>query len=104
MARVEVAPSARDSLNRMIADLHLPSGTRDLVRERLRQLQTFPESAPARDEGRWAGYRALVGPSSWLIIVYRFIEPEDIVQVVAMIDARQRDWTSNRVAEIRALP
>lgn len=83
MARVEVAPSASRSLDLMIADLDLPDDTHDRVRERLRQLRTFPASAPAREGGRWAGYRALIGPWPWMILVYRFIEADDLVRVVA---------------------
>jgi hypothetical protein len=74
----------------MIADLDLPSDTRERVRQRLIQLRTFPESAPAKRDGRWAGYRALIGPWLWMILVYRFIEADDLVRVVAIVDSRRR--------------
>jgi hypothetical protein len=90
VAHVEVAPSASHALDLMIADLDLPSDTRERVRQRLIQLRTFPESAPAKRDGRWAGYRALIGPWLWMILVYRFIEADDLVRVVAIVDSRGR--------------
>jgi len=73
----------------MIKDLDLPPDTRDRVKERLAQLTTFPESAPAKEDGRWVGYRALLGPWPWMILVYRFVEANDLVRVVAIIDSRR---------------
>lgn len=90
MAHVEVAPSASHALDLMIGELDLPSDTRERVKQRLIQLRTFPESAPAKREGRWAGYRALMGPWPWMILVYRFTEADDLVRVVAIIDSRRR--------------
>jgi hypothetical protein len=39
-------------------------------------------------EGRWEGFRFLLGPWRWLLIVYVVIEPEDRVVVVTIQDAR----------------
>jgi hypothetical protein len=38
--------------------------------------------------GRWEGYRFLLGPWRWMLLVYVFIEPNDRVVVVTIQDAR----------------
>jgi hypothetical protein len=53
----------------------------------LRSLVEFPKLGPAL-AGRWDGYRFILGPWRWLILVYVFIEEEDRVVVVTIQDAR----------------
>jgi hypothetical protein len=65
----------------------VPADTRSGVARSLRALERFPLLGPAL-EGRWDGFRFLLGPWRWLVIVYVFIEPEDRVVVVAVQDAR----------------
>jgi hypothetical protein len=38
--------------------------------------------------GRWEGFRFVLGPWRWLVLVYVFIESEDRVVVVAVQDVR----------------
>jgi len=38
--------------------------------------------------GRWEGFRFLLGPWRWLLLVYVFIEAEDRAVVVTIQDAR----------------
>jgi hypothetical protein len=38
--------------------------------------------------GRWQGFRFLLGPWRWLLLVYVYIEAEDRVVVVTIQDAR----------------
>ena len=38
--------------------------------------------------GRWEGFRFLLGPWRWLVLVYVYIEPDDRVVVVTVQDAR----------------
>lgn len=87
MARVEVARAAREDLDRLIRVLSLPADTRKRVKRSLRPLERFPRLGPELT-GRWGGYRFVLGPWRWLIIVYVFEEDDDRVVVVSMQDAR----------------
>jgi plasmid stabilization system protein ParE len=99
MARVVVAPTARDDLDALIGTLNLPQSTRSRVKARLRQLADFPRSGPEL-EGRWAGFRFVLGPWPWMLLVYVFDEEADQVSVVTIQDARSarsaRSATSDR--------
>ncbi len=87
MARVELAVAAVDDLDRLIRTHSLPADTRARVARSLRSLVEFPKIGPAL-VGRWDGYRFILGPWRWLILVYVFIEEEDRVVVVTIQDAR----------------
>jgi hypothetical protein len=39
-------------------------------------------------EGHWQPFRFLLGPWRWLLIVYSYDEPTDVVLVVTIQDAR----------------
>ena len=65
----------------------LPVDTRSRVARSLRLLERFPLMGPALT-GRWEGFRFVLGPWRWLLLVYVFIEPEDRVVVVTIQDAR----------------
>jgi hypothetical protein len=39
--------------------------------------------------GRWRGYRFLLGPWRWLILVYLYLEDQDRVVVVTIQDGRK---------------
>ncbi len=87
MATVVVAPAASEHLDRMIEGLHLPADTRQRVAARLRDLERFPLLGPALT-GRWWGFRFLLGPWSWLLIVYRYDDELEQVEVVTFEDSR----------------
>ena len=36
--------------------------------------------------GRWEGFRFLLGPWRWMLLIYVFVEPEDRVVVVTIQD------------------
>ncbi|MFO7903731.1 MAG: type II toxin-antitoxin system RelE/ParE family toxin [Pirellulaceae bacterium] len=96
MARVVVTPTALDDLDRLIRELKLPGDTRSRVRDRLRQLAEFPESGEELT-GRWAGFRYLLGPWPWMLIVCMYDEGADRVSVVTIQDSRAaRSATSQR--------
>jgi hypothetical protein len=38
--------------------------------------------------GRWTGYRYLLGPWRWMIIVYEYDEDQDVIGIVTVQDAR----------------
>ena len=53
----------------------------------LRSLERFPLMGPALG-GRWDGFRLLLGPWRWLLLVYVYLEAEERVVVVTVQDAR----------------
>lgn len=96
MARVVIAPAAAGDLDLLIRELELPRDTRSRVRTRLGQLAAFPESGEALT-GRWRGFRYILGPWRWMLIVFAYDEDSDQVSVVTVQDARAaRSATSLR--------
>ena len=87
MARVELAVAAVEHLDQLIRTHSLPGDTRARVARSLRALVEFPKLGPAL-AGRWDGYRFILGPWRWLILVYVFRQEEDRVVVVTIQDAR----------------
>ncbi len=87
MARVELAAAAIEDLDRLIQTHSLPDDTRARVARSLRPLSAFPNIGPALT-GRWDGFRVILGPWRWLLLVYVLLEAEDRVVVVAIQDAR----------------
>lgn len=87
MARVVVTPTAVGDLDSLIRTHSLPADTRARVRRSLEPLARFPRlGAPL--EGRWEGFRFLLGPWRWMIVVYVYDETEDRVAVVTIQDGR----------------
>lgn len=90
MPSVVVAPSALEDLEYLIVDNSLPEDTRERVRALLRPLEEFPEMGPSLP-GRWSGFRFLLGPWPWMLIVYTFDDDADLVAIVTVQDARKAD-------------
>jgi mRNA-degrading endonuclease RelE of RelBE toxin-antitoxin system len=88
VARVLVAPGARDDLERLIRTHSLPPTTRERVRRSLRRLERFPLLGRAIERGRWNGYRFILGPWRWLIVLYKYDAEEDTVLVASFEDGR----------------
>ena len=86
MAQVQVARGAQEDLDRLIRGLLLPADTRQRVARALRPLATLPRLGP-EFQGRWAGFRFLLGPWRWLIMVYVVIDGDERVVVVSFQDA-----------------
>lgn len=87
MARVELAAAAVEDLDNLIRTHSLPADTRARVARSLSSLARFPNLGPAL-AGRWQGFRFILGPWRWLILLYVYIESEDRVVVVTIQDAR----------------
>ena len=87
MARVELAVAAVEDLDGLVRTHTLPSNTRARVARSLRALERFPLMGPALS-GHWEGFRFLLGPWRWMLLVYVLIEAEDRVVVVTIQDAR----------------
>jgi plasmid stabilization system protein ParE len=71
----------------MIITHSLPHDTRERVRHSLRPLEQFPRIGQQL-EGRWKPLRFILGPWRWMLILYSYEEPDDVVLVVAFQDAR----------------
>jgi mRNA-degrading endonuclease RelE of RelBE toxin-antitoxin system len=96
VTRVVVAPAASEDLDQLIRSLDLPSNTRERVKAKLHQLSRFPRRG-AELERRWEGFRFVLGPWPWMLIVYSFDKEADQVSVVTIQDARSaRSATSDR--------
>ncbi len=87
MTRVVVTPAALEDLERLIRTHSLPEDTRERVRRSLRPLERFPLLG-SELEGRWTGFRFLLGPWRWMIVVYVYDAAEDRVAIVTVQDGR----------------
>lgn len=87
MARVVVTPAALEDLERLIRTHSLPVDTRERARRSLEPLERFPLLG-AELEGCWRGFRFLLGPWRWMIVVYVYDAAEDRVAIVTIQDGR----------------
>lgn len=93
MARVELTRSAVEDLDRLIRSHSLPVNTKARLKRSLRPLEHFPLiGAPLG--GRWSGFRFVLGPWRWMIVVYTYFEPEDRVAIVTVQDGRSSSFAS----------
>lgn len=96
MARVVVAPTARAQLESLIRTHSLPSGTKERFKRSVRSLGDFPELGPEL-HGLWRGYRFVLGPWRWMLVVYRYDSTQNRVVIVTVQDARSSiSPTANR--------
>ena len=87
MAIVVLARSAVADLDELIVTRGLPTTTRQRVRASLERLAAFPLLGPQLT-GRWSGFRFILGPWPWMLLVYAYDEEADRVSVVTIQDAR----------------
>jgi hypothetical protein len=87
LARVQFSAAALDDVDRLIRSHSLPADTRSRVKRSIQPLERFPLLGAALS-GRWSGFRFLLGPWRWMIIVYAYLETEDRVVVVTIQDGR----------------
>ncbi|MGB2695701.1 MAG: type II toxin-antitoxin system RelE/ParE family toxin [Dehalococcoidia bacterium] len=94
MAQIRLAAAAVEDLRELILTHELPPNTPQRVARRLHPLERFPKLGPALN-GRWEGTRYVLGPWSWLLIVYEYDERADTVTVLTMQDARRAASPTN---------
>jgi hypothetical protein len=96
MARVELTHAAVEDLERLIFTHSLPPDTKERVKRSLRPLEDFPYlGAPL--VGRWEGFRFLLGPWRWMLIVYEYFEDGKRVVIETIQDGRSsRAATASR--------
>lgn len=96
MAKVVLAEPAVTDLDRLIETHSLPATTRARVRASVEPLAWFPMMG-SKLGGKWQGFRYLLGPWPWMLIVYEYDETEDRVEVTTIEDSRSsRAATSER--------
>ena len=87
MASVLVSPRARRNLERLIQTHSLPALTIERFVASIAPLAAFP-SIGASLGGRWSGYRFILGPWRWMLIVYEYHQDQNLVGIVTVQDAR----------------
>lgn len=87
MATVVVAEQAVAKLNDLIVAHSLPATTRARVRASLAPLAAFP-LVGSKLVGRWQGFRFILGPWPWMLLIYDYDDVKDEVGVVTIQDAR----------------
>jgi len=87
VAQVIVSPRAKRDVDEAISRLNLPVDTWHRIVRSLRVLETFPLSGPELG-GRWASARFVLGPWSWMLLLYTYDEPSNQVFILAMHDGR----------------
>jgi plasmid stabilization system protein ParE len=91
LARVELSAAAVEDLERLIRSHSLPHDTKAKLGRSLEMLSRFPRIGPEL-VGRWQGFRFMLGPWRWMIVVYAFLEDEDRVVIVTIQDGRSSSF------------
>ena len=84
---VVLAESAVARLDDLIITHSLPATTRARVRASLEPLASFPRIG-SRLGGRWQGFRFILGPWPWMLLVYEYDEAKNEVGVATIQDSR----------------
>jgi plasmid stabilization system protein ParE len=87
VTQIIITPQAQRDVEEAITTRNLLADVWSRVARSLRVLETFP-LAGAELRGRWSPARFVLGPWSWMLLLYRYEESSDRVFVVAMHDAR----------------
>lgn len=87
MPPVEVSRTAAADLDVLIRTHSLPGDTKQRFKRALRPLSRFPRLGPEL-EGRWSGFRFVLGPWRWMLVVYVHLEKENRLVIVTIQDAR----------------
>ena len=87
MALVELTAAAVADLEGLIRSHSLPAATKIRFRGSVEALERFPLLGPALG-GRWSGFRFVLGPWRWMIVLYVYLDDEDRVVVVTIQDGR----------------
>jgi len=88
VARVEATVAAAEDLARLTITHRLPLDTPKRVRRSIRSLARFPQLGTLLEDGGWDGFRYLLGPWRWMVIVYEYLAEEDRVVIVTIQDGR----------------
>lgn len=95
MLRIIVSPAAAASLARLTVSHSLPSDTKERFRRSIRPLAEFPLLGRALEGGGYDGLRFILGPWRWMVIVYEHDADADVVNILAVEDARSSTAATN---------
>jgi hypothetical protein len=87
VALVIATPQARRDVDEAVSTLSLPDDTWARIAQLLGVLEAFPLAGPKLGD-KWAPTRFVLGPWSWMILLYRYEQSSDRVYIVAMHDGR----------------
>jgi plasmid stabilization system protein ParE len=93
VARVELAAAAVEDLDRLIRSHSLPRDTRDRLKRSIAPLERLPLLGAAL-QGRLPGFRFVLGPWRWMVLVYVYLEDDDRVVIVTIQDGRSSLFAS----------
>ena len=88
MARVEVSRAAAEDIGRLCVTHSLPPDTNERIRRSLRSLGQFPQLGAKLEGAEWAGFRFVLGPWRWMVIVCETDGDNDRVVIVTVQDGR----------------
>ena len=88
MPRIEVSRAAAEDIARLRVTHSMPPDTNERIRTSLRALEQFPRLGTALECPAWKGFRFLLGPWRWMVIVYEIHDDGDRVVVVTVQDGR----------------
>ena len=88
MPRIEVSRAAADDIARLCVTHSLPPDTNERIRRSLRSLEQFPRLGTALEGDEWAGFRFVLGPWRWMVIVYEILDEGERVVIVTVQDGR----------------
>ena len=94
MPRLIVSPAAADALARLIVTHSLPADTRMRFRRSIEPLAEFPLLGRSL-AGAYAGLRFVLGPWRWMVVVYEHDPEADVVNILAVEDARSSAAPTN---------
>src|SRR5437870_2495858 len=88
MTRVEVSSAAAEDIARLKVTHRLPPDTNERIKRSLRSLGRFPRLGTLLEGGGWDGFRFVLGPWRWMVIVYDFHEDRELVVIATVQDGR----------------
>jgi len=89
MSRLAWSESALSGLDILVLSHSLPADTRDRIEASARPLKRFPRLGPKLRRYPDGGeVRFLIGPWPWLVIVYLYLETDDLAIIVSIEDGR----------------
>jgi plasmid stabilization system protein ParE len=88
VARVEVSSAAAEDIARLKVTHRLPPDTNERIRRSLRSLARFPRLGTRLEGAGWDGFRFVLGPWRWVVIVYDIHEEQDLVVIATVQDGR----------------
>ena len=96
MARVVVSAAAAEDIARLKITHRLPADTNERMKNSVRSLGRFPRLGTLLDAGGWEGFRFVLGPWRWMVIIYDYVEDEDLVVIATVQDGRSSSAATAR--------